>query len=175
VSVFSSTQVPPEQVAWLLNQFDALQGPSGQSWIIDVGPDATDVVDVADGTDGLASMPPELVDAAAQWLGGPPQYRLALTIGDSPACRDWRGESPKSLLDGGRLYGATTTAPNRLHPWGRGGSASRSVPARTPWPDRPAYDKAALHDEHPLSLLERHGHDDLRFRSCSVFRTALLF
>ena len=47
---------------------------------------------MADGTDGLASMPPELVDAAAQWLGGPPQYRLALTIGDSPACTDlaWR-------------------------------------------------------------------------------------
>ena len=43
---------------------------------------------MADGTDGLASMPPELVDAEAQWLGGPPQYRLALTIGDSPACRD---------------------------------------------------------------------------------------
>jgi hypothetical protein len=124
VSVFSSTQVPPEQVAWLSNQFDALQGPSERSWIIDVGPDATDVVGVADGTEDLASMPPELVDAAAQWLGGPPQYRLALTIGDSPACRDWRGESPKSLLDGGRLYGATTTAaPNRLHRWGRGGSA----------------------------------------------------
>jgi hypothetical protein len=62
VSVFSNTQVSPEQVAWLLNQFDALQGPSGQSWIIDVGPDATDVVGVADGTDGLASMPPELSD-----------------------------------------------------------------------------------------------------------------
>jgi hypothetical protein len=41
-----------------------------RGWIIDVGPDATDVVGVADGTDGLASMPPELVDAAAQWLGG---------------------------------------------------------------------------------------------------------
>jgi hypothetical protein len=47
-------QVPPEQVAWLLNQFDALQGPSGQSWIIDVGPDATDVVGVADGTEDSA-------------------------------------------------------------------------------------------------------------------------
>ena len=47
---------------------------------------------MADGTDGLASMPSELVDAAAQWLGGPPEYRLALAIGDSPACRDlaWR-------------------------------------------------------------------------------------
>ena len=66
VSVFSSTQVPPEQVAWLLNQFDALQGPSGRSWIIEVGPDVTDVVGVADGTEDLASMPPELVDAAAE-------------------------------------------------------------------------------------------------------------
>src|SRR5215207_8945914 len=92
VSVFSNTQVPPQQIAWLLNQFDSLQGPSGQSWIIDVGPDVTDVVAVADGTDDLASMPRELIDAAAEWLGDPPQYRLALTIGDSPACRDlaWR-------------------------------------------------------------------------------------
>jgi hypothetical protein len=92
VSVFSNTQVPPQQIAWLLNQFDSLQGPSGQSWIIDVGPDVTDVVAVADGTEDLASMPRELIDAAAEWLGDPPQYRLALTIGDSPACRDlaWR-------------------------------------------------------------------------------------
>jgi hypothetical protein len=92
VSVFSNTQVPPEQVAWLLNQFDALQAASGQSWVIDVGPSITDVVVVADGTDDLASMPREFLDAAPEWLGGPPQYRLALTIGDSPACRDlaWR-------------------------------------------------------------------------------------
>jgi hypothetical protein len=82
------TQVPAQQIAWFLNQFDSLQGPSGQSWIIDVGPDVTDVVAVADGTEDLASMPRELIDAAAEWLGDPPQYRLALTIGDSPACRD---------------------------------------------------------------------------------------
>ena len=67
VSVFSNTQVPADQIAWLLNQFEALQGPSGQSWIIDVGPNVIDVVGVADGTDGLASMPRELVDAAAEW------------------------------------------------------------------------------------------------------------
>ena len=85
VSVFSNTPVPPVQIAWLLNQFGALQAPSGQSWIIDVGPGVMDVLAVADGTEGLASMPRELVDAAAEWLGGPPQYRLALTIGDSPA------------------------------------------------------------------------------------------
>src|SRR4051812_27573588 len=42
----------------------------------------------------------------------------------------WRGVSPKSLLGGGRLSGATTTAPNRLHPWGRGGSASAGPPTR---------------------------------------------
>jgi len=67
-------------------------GPSGQSWIIDVGPDVTDVVAVADGTDDLASMPRQLLDEAAEWLGGPPQYRLAMRIGDSPGCRDlaWR-------------------------------------------------------------------------------------
>ena len=92
VSVFSSSQVPPEQIAWLLNQFDALQGASGHDWTIDVGPDITDVVGVADGTDDLASMPRQLLDEAAEWLGGPPQYRLAMRIGESPGCRDlaWR-------------------------------------------------------------------------------------
>ena len=92
VSLFSNTQVPPQQIAWLLNQFEALQDPSGQSWVIDVGPGIMDVVGVADGTDDLALMPRDPIDAAAEWLGGPPQYPLALTIGDSPACRDvaWR-------------------------------------------------------------------------------------
>jgi hypothetical protein len=92
VSVFSNTQVPPEQIAWLLNQFEALQGSSGHDWTIDVGPDITDVVGVADGTDDLASMPRQLLDEAAEWLGGPPQYRLAMRIGESPGCRDlaWR-------------------------------------------------------------------------------------
>ena len=92
VSVLSNTQVPPDQITWLLNQFEALQGSSGHDWIIDVGPGVVDVVGVADGTDDLASMPRQLLDGAAEWLGGPPQYRLALTIGESPACRDlaWR-------------------------------------------------------------------------------------
>jgi hypothetical protein len=47
---------------------------------------------VADGTDNLASMPRQLLDEAAEWLGGPPQYRLAMRIGESPGCRDlaWR-------------------------------------------------------------------------------------
>jgi hypothetical protein len=76
VSVFSNTQVPPVQIAWLLNQFGALQGPSGQDWTIDVGPGLTDVVAVADGTDDLASVPRQLLDGAAEWLGGPPQYDL---------------------------------------------------------------------------------------------------
>jgi len=44
------------QIGWLLNQFGALQGPSGRDWTIDVGPSATDVVSVTDGTDDLASM-----------------------------------------------------------------------------------------------------------------------
>src|SRR3954452_1155682 len=71
-----------------------LQGPSGQRWIIDVGPDVTDVVGVADSTEGLASMPPELVDAAAEWLGGPPAVptraddrRLACVRGPGVAYR----------------------------------------------------------------------------------------
>ena len=70
VSVFSNTQVPPDQIAWLLNQFEALQGSSGHDWIIDVGPGVVDVVGVADGTDDLASMPRQLLDGAAEWLGG---------------------------------------------------------------------------------------------------------
>jgi hypothetical protein len=57
VSLFSNTQVPPQQIAWLLNQFEALQDPSGQSWVNDVGPGIMDVVGVADGTDDLALMP----------------------------------------------------------------------------------------------------------------------
>jgi hypothetical protein len=92
VSVFSNTPVPPDQITWLLNQFEALHGSSGHDWIIDVGPGVVDVVGVADGSDDLASMPRQLLDGAAEWLGSPPQYRLALTIGESPACRDlaWR-------------------------------------------------------------------------------------
>ena len=35
-------------------------------WTIDVGPGVTDVVGVADGTDGLASMPRELIGGAAE-------------------------------------------------------------------------------------------------------------
>jgi hypothetical protein len=91
-SVFSNTPVPPEQIAWLLNQFGALQGHSGEDWTIEVGPGVTDVVGVADGTSVIASMPRQILDGAAQWHGGPPKYRLALMIGDSPACRNlaWR-------------------------------------------------------------------------------------
>ena len=76
VSVFSNTQVPPDQITWLLNQFEALQGSSGHDWIIDVGPGVVDVVGAADGTNDLASMPRQLLDGAAEWLGGPPQYDL---------------------------------------------------------------------------------------------------
>ena len=91
-SVFSNIKVTPEQIAWLLNQFEALEEHSGEDWTIEVGPGVMDVVAVADGSDDLASMPRQLIDRAAEWLGGPPQYRLALTIGDSPGCRDlaWR-------------------------------------------------------------------------------------
>ena len=57
VSVFSNITVTPEQVAWLLNQFEALQEHSGEYWTTEVGPGDMDVVGVADGTDDLASMP----------------------------------------------------------------------------------------------------------------------
>ena len=87
-SVFSNIKVRPEQVAWLLNQFEALEEHSGEEWTIEVGPDVTDVVSVADGTGELTSMPRRILDGAAEWLGDPPQYRLALMIGDSPACRE---------------------------------------------------------------------------------------
>ena len=72
-SVFSNIKVMPEQIAWLLNQFEALEEHS-------------------DGTSDLPSRPRQILDGAAEWLAGPPQYRLALMIGDSPACRNlaWR-------------------------------------------------------------------------------------
>jgi len=98
VSVFSNITVTPEQVAWLLNQFEALQEHSGEAWTIEVGPGVTDVVSVADGTSDLPSMPRQILDGAAEWLGGPPQYRLALMIGDSAACRNLAGASPTSSL-----------------------------------------------------------------------------
>ena len=92
VSVFSNITVTPEQIAWLLNQFGALQEHSGKEWTIEVGPGVADVVNAADGTDELACMPRQILDDAAQWLGSPPHYRLALLIGDSPDCRKlaWR-------------------------------------------------------------------------------------
>ena len=91
-SVFSNIKVAPEQIAWLLNRFGALQERSGEDWTIEVGPGVTDVVSVADGTSDLSSIPRQIIDGAALWLGGPPQYRLALMIGNSPACRNlaWR-------------------------------------------------------------------------------------
>jgi hypothetical protein len=91
-SVYSNIKITPEQIAWLLNQFEALQEHSGEAWTIEVGPGVTDVVSVADGTSDLPSMPRQILDGAAEWLGGPPQYRLTLMIGDSPGCRNlaWR-------------------------------------------------------------------------------------
>jgi hypothetical protein len=91
-SVFSNITVTPEEIAWLLNQFEALQEHSGEDWTIEVGPGITDVVSVADGTDDLASIPRQILEGAAEWLGEPPQYRLALVIGDSRSCRElaWR-------------------------------------------------------------------------------------
>jgi hypothetical protein len=105
-------------------------------------------------------MPRELVHAAAEWLGGPPQYRLALKIGDAPACRDLAWRTPTSSLGGGRLYGATTP-PNRSHLLGRGGSARGSDLRRhaADGHGHQEHGEAALDDEHPLRLLEleRHG------------------
>jgi len=77
-SVYSNITITPEQIAWLLNQFEALQEHSGEAWTIEVGPGVTDVVSVADGTSDLPSMPRQILDGAAEWLGGPPQYRLTL-------------------------------------------------------------------------------------------------
>ena len=53
-SVYSNIKITPEQIAWLLNQFEALQEHSGAAWTIEVGPGVTDVVSVADGTSDLA-------------------------------------------------------------------------------------------------------------------------
>ena len=100
VNVLSNTQVPPEQIAWLLNQFEALQGPSSHDWTIDVGPDVTDVVGVADGTDDLASMPRQLLEEAAEWLGGPPQYRRGDESTVPAQDRGRRDEQPEAAADG---------------------------------------------------------------------------
>src|SRR3954463_16835156 len=87
VSIFSNTQAAPEQIAWLLNQFKALQGSSGRAWTIDVGPGVTDVVGVADGTDDIASMPRQLIDEAAEWLRGAPPHPPAHEVWGSTARR----------------------------------------------------------------------------------------
>jgi len=66
----------------------------------------------------------QLLDEAAEWLGGPPQCRLAMRLGESPGCRDLAWRIATSSLGSGQLYGATTTAPSQLHPSGHGGGAS---------------------------------------------------
>ena len=69
--LFSNIKVAPEQIAWLLNQFGALQERSREDWTIELGPGVTDVVSVADGTSDLSSTPRQILDDAARWLGGP--------------------------------------------------------------------------------------------------------
>jgi len=51
-----------------------------------------DAVGLAEGTVEIKSLPYQITQDAARWLGGPPRYRLALMMGDSSACRDlaWR-------------------------------------------------------------------------------------
>ena len=66
--------------------FDAQKNPDGSAWTIQVGPGLMEVVGVEDGSGDIAPMPSEITQAAAQWLGGPSQFRLALMIGDSLDC-----------------------------------------------------------------------------------------
>jgi hypothetical protein len=70
-SVFSNIKVTPKQIAWLLNQFGALEEHSGEQWTIEVGPGVMDVVSVADGTDDLAPcLAGFSMGRRSGWVGG---------------------------------------------------------------------------------------------------------
>jgi hypothetical protein len=83
-SVLSSVRLTPEQLAWLAQLFGARD--DGYGWTIELGSGIMEAI--ADGTEDISSMPPQIVAHAAQWLGGLPQYRLSISVGDTPACRD---------------------------------------------------------------------------------------
>jgi hypothetical protein len=80
----------PEQLAWLGQLFGAHD--DGHGWTIELGPGVMEAVGIADGTEDIPDMPPQIVAHASQWLGGPPQYRMSIMVGDTPACSElaWR-------------------------------------------------------------------------------------
>ena len=92
-SVLSNTQVTPEELAWLADQFGGQKSPwDDNEFNIELGSGIMDAVGLAEGTEGISSMPYQIIQDAARWLGGPPTYRLSITIGDSQQCRElaWR-------------------------------------------------------------------------------------
>jgi hypothetical protein len=91
-SVFSNVQLTPEQLAWLAEQFGGQRSPDDNEFNIELGSGIMDAVGLADGTEDIKSMPYQITQDAARWLGGPPTYRLSIMAGDSQQCRDlaWR-------------------------------------------------------------------------------------
>ena len=93
MSVFSNVQVTPEELAWLAEQFGGQRSPfDDNEFNIQLGSGIMDAVGLAEGTKDIMSMPYQITQDAARWLGGLPTYRLAIMIGDSQQCRDlaWR-------------------------------------------------------------------------------------
>jgi hypothetical protein len=52
-------------------------------WMIDFGGGWGDFIGVDDGSSDISSMPRQITEDAARWLGRPPVFRLALQVGSS--------------------------------------------------------------------------------------------
>jgi hypothetical protein len=92
-SVFSNTAIIPEELAWLADQFGGQKSPwDDNEFNIELGSGIMDAVGLAEGTKDITSMPYQVTQDAARWLGEPPTYRLSVMIGDSQQCRElaWR-------------------------------------------------------------------------------------
>jgi hypothetical protein len=87
LSVLSNVRVTPEQLAWLMDQFGAQWSDMGDGWTIEFGGGLVDYVGVADGSDDIASIPPQITEDAAKWLGGPPVFRLSILVAGGPQCQ----------------------------------------------------------------------------------------
>jgi hypothetical protein len=75
ISVLSDVQVTPEQLTWLMEQFKATKSPTATTSGRSSSAAAYGCRGVADGTDDIASMPPQILGPVPQWLGGPSSRR----------------------------------------------------------------------------------------------------
>ena len=88
-SVFSNTTITPEQLAWLAEQFGGQRSTFDENGFdIELGQGLMNAVGLVDGTKEIKSIPDQITQDGARWLGGPPTYRLAILIGDSQQCPD---------------------------------------------------------------------------------------